>query len=203
MKKLQYTSNGFAILEIVIIILVMLLIGVGGYFVIRHEQIRNNNFCLTKTTNPLAEYGSVIGIQNGYLNFSAVNLRLPVTGNFNNLLAVCVPPYNDGSSASSKSPVVTFYQFSTKTLENASSSCTPENGNSLGGISILSSYEGTGSLYGGGWGKFIKNVGNYYVYYSGPQDTCYKNGHPPTSFINLQQQEQQQLISTLSNITKS
>lgn len=151
--------------------------------------------CTTDTTNAQGGvYGPTITVQNDYLQLAAVSLKVPVSSNLNDLLSVCVPPYNDGSTAAAHSPLVTTYLFSTTTLEQDSSSCTPTNSNSLGGLEVLSSNNSN-------FGAYIGHVGKYYLYYSSPQNSCYGSGPPPASFSTLQHQEAQALQAALKNTT--
>lgn len=154
----------------------------------------NTAICTTDSTNAQGVYGPTITAQNGFLQLAAVSLKVPVSSSLSGLVSVCVPPYNDGTTAAAHSPLVTTYQFSTTALEQASSTCTPTNSGSMGGLSVLSSDNSN-------FGTYIGQVGKYYLYYSSPQNTCYSSGQPPASFNSLQQQEVQDLQTALKNTT--
>jgi len=187
MGKLNKDNKGFGGVELLIVIVVVVILGLAGWFIDRHyhkstaTSAQSSSYALNSNTGT--------GIEN-----SSRTLVVPQLG----IKLVNIPPslnkleYQSKKATCNTCDLGLSASFTTSTLLSMSSGCSANNG-PIGGISEWSGKYLPGNPQSG---VFIKQFSNFWISFSGEQSFCEQSSNSTTTPID---NEQTALGSDLQN----
>ena len=194
MNKTLKNQKGFALVEGLLIILILAVIGFGGYYV-WHSQHKTTTATTTATSSKKASASAQKTSDNATVKIPEMGVELTVPDTLSDIT------YNYSvNDPAGGTPLAgdTFADLSTDILDGIDSGCVANSSSdTAAGTALGSIVKGTGQGEKGEDFTILKQFNGYYIAYAEPQAACGSN----SSNDGVVESELNTLLKALPNIT--